>query len=107
MPIEHDPTLVALSLLVAIQASYVGLNLALRVSQAFALNRRLLIAGAALSFAVGIWAMHFIAMLAYDPGVVIGYDLVLTLTSLVVVVVITLLISLAVYGGSGNFNLAG
>ena len=28
-------------------------------------------------------------------------------TSLVVVVVITLLISLAVYGGSGNFNLAG
>lgn len=27
-------------------------------------------------------------------------------TSLVVVVVITLLISLAVYGGSGNFNLA-
>jgi phospholipid/cholesterol/gamma-HCH transport system permease protein len=28
-------------------------------------------------------------------------------TSLVVVVVITLLISLAVYGGSGNFNLSG
>lgn len=59
MPIEHDPTLVALSLLVAIQASYVGLNLALRVSQAFALNRRLLIAGAALSFAIGIWGDAF------------------------------------------------
>jgi len=28
-------------------------------------------------------------------------------TSLVVVVVITLFISLAVYGGSGNFNLSG
>lgn len=94
MPIEHDPTLVALSLLVAIQASYVGLNLALRVSQAFALNRRLLIAGAALSFAVGIWAMHFVGMLAARLPVSVDYVVLPTLLSFLVCV---LVVGIAVY----------
>ena len=94
MPIEHDPTLVALSLLVAIQASYVGLNLALRVSQAFALNRRLLIAGAALSFAVGIWAMHFVGMLAARLPVTVDYVVLPTLLSFLVCV---LVVGIAVY----------
>lgn len=94
MPIAHDPTLVALSLLVAIQASYVGLNLALRVSQAFALNRRLLIAGAALSFAVGIWAMHFVGMLAARLPVTVDYVVLPTLLSFLVCV---LVVGIAVY----------
>lgn len=94
MPIEHDPTLVALSLLVAIQASYVGLNLALRVSQAFALNRRLLIAGAALSFAIGIWAMHFVGMLAARLPVTVDYVVLPTLLSFLVCV---LVVGIAVY----------
>ena len=94
MPIEHDPTLVALSLLVAIQASYVGLNLALRVSQAFALNRRLLIAGSALSFAVGIWAMHFVGMLAARLPVTVDYVVLPTLLSFLVCV---LVVGIAVY----------
>ncbi len=94
MPIAHDPTLVALSLLVAIQASYVGLNLALRVSQAFALHRRLLIAGAALSFAVGIWAMHFVGMLAARLPVTVDYVVLPTLLSFLVCV---LVVGIAVY----------
>lgn len=94
MPIEYDPTLVALSLLVAIQASYVGLNLALRVSQAFALNRRLLIAGAALSFAVGIWAMHFVGMLAARLPMTVDYVVLPTLLSFLVCV---LVVGIAVY----------
>lgn len=94
MPIEHDPTLVALSLLVAIQASFVGLSLALRVSQAFALNRRLLIAGAALSFAVGIWAMHFVGMLAARLPVTVDYVVLPTLLSFLVCV---LVVGIAVY----------
>lgn len=94
MPIAHDPTLVALSLLVAIQASYVGLSLALRVSQAFALNRRLLLAGAALSFAVGIWAMHFVGMLAAKLPVTVDYVVLPTLLSFLVCV---LVVGIAVY----------
>jgi NO-binding membrane sensor protein with MHYT domain len=94
MPIEYNPTLVALSLLVAIQASFVGLNLALRVSQAFALNRRLLIAGAALSFSVGIWAMHFVGMLAARLPVTVDYVVLPTLLSFLVCV---LVVGIAVY----------
>jgi NO-binding membrane sensor protein with MHYT domain len=94
MPIAHDPTLVALSLLVAIQASFVGLSLSLRVSQAFALNRRLLIAGASLSFAVGIWAMHFVGMLAAKLPVTVDYVVLPTLLSFLVCV---LVVGIAVY----------
>ena len=94
MPIAHDPTLVALSLLVAIQASFVGLNLALRVSQAFALNRRMLIAGAAMSFAIGIWAMHFVGMLAARLPVSVDYVVLPTLLSFLVCV---LVVGIAVY----------
>ena len=42
-------------------------------------------AGTASGF--GIWATHFIAMLAYDPGVVTGYGMHLTLVSLAVAIV--------------------
>ena len=37
----------------------------------------------------GIWATHFIAMLAYDPGTSAGYDPGLTAASLIIAVAIT------------------
>ena len=37
----------------------------------------------------GIWATHFIAMLAYDPGISTGYDPGLTTVSLILAVAIT------------------
>ena len=64
MPVTHEPWLVALSIVVAIQGAYVGLSLAVQVGEAAGLRRRLLLAGAALSLAVAIWAMHFVGMLA-------------------------------------------
>jgi NO-binding membrane sensor protein with MHYT domain len=64
MPVTHEPWLVALSLVVAIQGAYVGLTLALQVGEAIGLRRRLLLAAAAVSLAVAIWAMHFVGMLA-------------------------------------------
>jgi NO-binding membrane sensor protein with MHYT domain len=64
MRIAHDPLLVILSLLVAMQASYVGLRLAIRVQGSVGLHRKMLLAGAAVSLAVGIWSMHFVGMLA-------------------------------------------
>ena len=89
MRFVYDPLLVLLSLIVAIQASYVGLNLALRVALAFALQRRLLIAGAATSLAVGIWGMHFIGMLAAKSPVGIDYAVLPTLISFLVCVLVT------------------
>src|ERR1700759_4557172 len=64
MPVTHEPWLVALSLFLAIQGSFVGLSLAVQVGDATGLRRRLLIAGAAISLAFAVWTMHFIGMLA-------------------------------------------
>lgn len=54
MLMSHNLLLVALSLIVSIQASYVGLSLSIRVPEADGAFRRLLLAGAALSLATGI-----------------------------------------------------
>jgi diguanylate cyclase len=60
----HDPYLVALSVAVAILGGYTGFSLAARIRSGSAVNRRVLLAGAAIFLAVGIWTMHFIGMLA-------------------------------------------
>lgn len=89
MASHHNLYLVALSILVAIQASYVGLNLALRIPGAFALNRRLLIAASAITLAVGIWGMHFIGMLAMGMAAEIDYLVLPTLLSFLLCVLVT------------------
>ena len=60
----HDPYLVALSVVVAILGGYTGFSLAARVRGAPGVSRRVLLAGAAIFLAVGIWTMHFVGMLA-------------------------------------------
>src|SRR5262249_31366098 len=51
----------------------------------------------------GIWATHFIAMLAFTPGVPVAYDPPLTFLSLLVAIVVTS-IGLAVATGHGRFS---
>ena len=51
MQVTHEPWLVALSLIVAIQGAFVGLSLAVQVGGSTGLRRRLLLAGAAFSLA--------------------------------------------------------
>jgi diguanylate cyclase len=63
MTLGHNPWLVALSLLVAIQGAYVGLRLAREFIERRDHRRRLLAASAA-SLAAAVWSMHFIGMLA-------------------------------------------
>ena len=64
MPLSYDPSLVLLSLALAIQGSYVCLRIALQINGSHGLKRRLLLTGAAFSLAVAIWSMHFVSMLA-------------------------------------------
>jgi len=85
----YSPLLVALSVVVAIQASYVGLRLALFIPGAFAIGRRLLIAGSAVTLAVGIWSMHFIGMLALRTPMSIDYAVLPTLLSFLVCMLMT------------------
>ncbi len=51
--------------------------------------RHVWLAVAAISTGFGIWATHFIAMLAFSPGIPSGYNIGLTLLSLVAAIVLT------------------
>lgn len=99
MPVTHEAWLVVLSLAVAIQGSTVGLSLAVRVAAAEGFRRRLLLAGASLSLGVGIWAMHFVGMLAARLPGAVDYLVFQTLLSfLVCVIVVGLALVAASFG---------
>ena len=88
MPVTHSPWLVALSLIVAIQGAFVGLSLAVQVGEAVGLRRRILLAGAAVSLAVAIWAMHFVGMLAARLPLPVDYLVLPTLLSFLICVIV-------------------
>ncbi len=82
-PGEYDDDLVALSLLIAILAAYAALDLSGRVAAASTRAGRLNWIGAgAASLGLGIWAMHFIGMLAFTLPCGLTYDPWLTLLSI-------------------------
>jgi len=78
----YDPTFVALSVVIAVFASYAALDLGARVRGRDAGPRWAWGAGAAIAMGGGIWAMHFVGMLAFEMGLPAAYDLGLTLLSL-------------------------
>ncbi|WP_173655688.1 MHYT domain-containing protein [Sphingomonas turrisvirgatae] len=79
----HDDFLVALSIGIAIFASYTALSLAGRIRASRQRARRVWLGAAAVTLGGGIWAMHFVAMLAFSmPGMTISYDVGPTLLSL-------------------------
>jgi diguanylate cyclase (GGDEF)-like protein/PAS domain S-box-containing protein len=86
---EHDLRLVALAGLICFLASCAAVSLLHRAVAAAPRGRAIWIATAGFATGCGIWATHFIAMLAYDPGVVVGYGVVLTVLSLIAALVIT------------------
>ncbi len=84
----HNIGLVVLSVVIAIIASYTALNLAGRVTVAQGHTRILLwLTGGAIAMGVGIWSMHFIAMLAYNLPIPINYNLPIVLISMVVAII--------------------
>jgi PAS domain S-box-containing protein len=87
MKIHYVPSLVVLSIGVAIFASYVALNLAYSVSQAKGKAQLAWLVGGAVAMGVGIWSMHFVGMLAFEmPGMDMAYDVPLMLLSVCVAI---------------------
>lgn len=84
----HDPALVALSLVMAFQGSYVGLQLARGIQAAAGLVRRRQIALSALALALGIWTMHFVGMLAVRLPLAVDFLVLPTLLSFLVCVLV-------------------
>jgi NO-binding membrane sensor protein with MHYT domain len=95
----HEPWLVALSLILAIQGSFVGLSLAVQVGDATGLRRRLLIAAAAISLAFAVWTMHFIGMLAERLPFPVDYLVFPTLLSFLICVIVVGAAVFAAYAG--------
>ncbi|WP_313527797.1 EAL domain-containing protein [Shinella sp.] len=89
LTVEHDLRLVLLAALICFLSCYVAVTLTQRALVAEGTARTLWLGAAGTSSGFGIWATHFIAMLAYDPGVAMGFDMELTLLSLGVAIVVT------------------
>ncbi|MCG5240668.1 response regulator [Azospirillum doebereinerae] len=79
---RYDPWLVALSFLTAALASLAALMTAQRMAAAHGLTRGLWLAAGSASMGGGIWAMHFIGMLAFELPCGITYEIDLTILSL-------------------------
>lgn len=86
--LAHSPWLVGLSIIIAAQGSYVGLRLADEGDRTFGMRRRLILAASAFTLATSIWSMHFVAMLAARFPVMIGFQVLPTLVSLLICVLV-------------------
>ncbi|MGT2433069.1 putative bifunctional diguanylate cyclase/phosphodiesterase [Cupriavidus basilensis] len=83
---SHNSSLVLISLLVAILASYTALDMAGRIATAQGRAAHWWLAGGACAMGIGIWSMHFIAMLAFHLPIPLGYDLPITAVSLLIAI---------------------
>jgi diguanylate cyclase (GGDEF)-like protein/PAS domain S-box-containing protein len=71
---SYDYRLVALSIVLAMGASYAALDLAGRVTAARQWSRGSWLIGGATAMGLGIWAMHYIGMLAFRMPMPVLYD---------------------------------
>src|ERR1700687_2838389 len=70
---SYNYALVALSVLIAIFASYAALDLAGRVTAAGGWTRAVWLLGGAGAMGTGIWSMHYIGMLAFILPIAVAY----------------------------------
>ena len=83
---SYSPSLVVISLFVAILASYTALDLAGRIATAKGRAVYMWMTGGALAMGVGVWSMHFIGMLALRLPFALGFDAGITALSLLIAV---------------------
>jgi len=83
----YDGLLVALSLMIAVLASYTALDFASRIRHSQPRWARYWLLGGALTMGGGIWSMHLVGMLALTLPMPHAHDVTLTLLSLLVAVV--------------------
>ncbi len=89
LTVQHDWRLVVLAGAVCFLTSLVAVNLFHRAGATTGRSKALWLATTGAATGYGIWATHFIAMLAYSPGLPTGYDVALTMLSLLAAAVVT------------------
>jgi diguanylate cyclase (GGDEF)-like protein/PAS domain S-box-containing protein len=101
---QHDLRLVGLAAVICALASYTAISLLHHVRRSSGHMRRAWLAVSAISTGFGVWATHFIAMLAFSPGVPTAYNIALTGLSLVAAILLTgagLAVAVESIAGSG------
>jgi diguanylate cyclase (GGDEF)-like protein len=91
LAVEHDYLLVLLAAVVCAATTFTSFSIYSRVAHAQKMMRLGWLFLTGVCTASGIWATHFVAMLAYEAGVQTAYDPVLTAGSLFVAIVATTL----------------
>ena len=86
---EHDLRLVALAAALCLFASATTLGPLERARANTGNVRVLWLSGAGVVFGSGIWATHFVAMLAYQAGFPFAYDISRTVLSVIVAIVLS------------------
>jgi len=80
---QHNLWLVLLAAVICLLACYTTFSLGGRLRSR---GRNAWVAGAAVVTGSGVWATHFVAMLAFKPGLPINYDVGITMLSVVVAI---------------------
>ena len=80
---------VVLSILVAILASYTALALASRITASAGAAAGAWLVGGAFAMGTGIWSMHFIGMLAFSLPIPMSYNVLVTLESMFIAIVVS------------------
>ena len=86
---QHDLRLVALAAVLCFFASVTSISMSGRAGSASGRARWGWLVAAGVVGGCGIWATHFVAMLAYQPGFAVQYDVALTLLSCIIAVVLS------------------
>ncbi|PQZ74673.1 MULTISPECIES: MHYT domain-containing protein [unclassified Brevundimonas] len=94
-----------LSVLVAVFAAWTALDLFQQVRGRQGAARLIWLATAAMAMGGGVWSMHFIAMLGFNPGGPVHYDLTLTAASFLLAIAGSCLAFLIASQGRGTGRL--
>lgn len=84
---SYNYYIVALSVIIAVLASYSALSIAAKISLANGKTRFFWLLAGSLVMGNGIWSMHFVGMLAFHIHMTVSYDIWLTIGSLLASVI--------------------
>ncbi|MCC6658559.1 MAG: PAS domain S-box protein [Rhodocyclaceae bacterium] len=108
MQTYYDPALVALSIAMAVFASFTALGLVAHIPQVPTERARRWLSGGAVAMGSGIWTMHFIGMLSFHLPVPLAYDPSITAASaLIAIGGSALALGLVRHGIHGTWQLHG
>ncbi|OCJ15176.1 diguanylate cyclase [Rhizobium sp. AC44/96] len=103
---NHDWRLIVAAVIVCLVGNVAAMLLLFRAQECDRAQQRRWIIASAFACGVGIWATHFISMLAYDGGFPITYGLGLTVLSVVLSIGISLLAMLVASEGTSGYSFA-